>query len=146
MSKTTSGHPARAADLRGDPRFVDFVDAQILTKSSRVEFFVDDFERFMTVAPSRRQRMPRSQCDRLHFALGLAGGVGDPGLEADFGTRREGANRLALEIHRRDVSEDGIDADDLPQHFESRRVIASPIDIVHVHVVGGVALLERSQQ
>ena len=38
--------PACAADLRGDPRFAD---AQILTKSSRVEFFVDDFERFMAV-------------------------------------------------------------------------------------------------
>jgi hypothetical protein len=37
---------ACAEDLRSDPRFAT---AQILSKSSRVEFFVDDFEQFMAV-------------------------------------------------------------------------------------------------
>jgi hypothetical protein len=37
---------AAAEELRGDPRFAG---AQVLSKPSRVEFFVDDFEQFMAV-------------------------------------------------------------------------------------------------
>lgn len=70
-----------ASELAADPRFAD---AQLQTRSSKVEFYVDDFERFMAVVwmillhPNVHRFSEAQQAEVIEWVYGNLWSVGQP--------------------------------------------------------------------